>query len=472
IDRCLIKRRDDRIESAEALLVELESVSRPHRGRDDGTSPYPGLAAFQEHDADRFYGREQVIRQVVIRLAERPLVALIGASGAGKSSLVRAGVIPRLMRDESWEAFVLRPGSRPLSALAEILLQYSWNTTTGSGEGTDRSAGGRHAGNTAGGDAVAAAGQRERMVAVLREQPGYVGAMLRSRARRKLEHILVFVDQFEELYTLASEDERDIFVDCLRGAADEVGSPLRVIVSMRSDFLDRVTESSASFSNLISRGITLLRPMDRDGLRQALIEPADGVEYRFQSDALVDEFLGALEHTAGALPLLQFTAAKLWELRDREQRVLTEDSYRQLGGVAGTLANHADAVLTGMTPTQRRWVRAIFARLVTPERTRAVVSMDELRELAGADPSAEMAGPDRAAGDDASQSPAAQLDWVLSRLLDARLLAVAGTGQGDNTVEIIHESLIERWPTLVGWLSENEDEAAFLARLRSAAQEW
>jgi hypothetical protein len=149
--------------------------------------------------------------------------------------------------------------------------------------------------------------------------------------------------------------------------------------------------------------------------------------------------------------LLQFAASRLWTERDRERRLLTRASYQAMGGIAGTLAGHADHVLDAIPARERALVRSIFERLVTPERTRAVVSLGELRELPG-DP------------DD--------LERLVHRLVDARLLVIEARTGEDRTVELVHESLLERWPTLVGWLDENRDDAAFLSRLRTAAAQW
>ncbi|KYF90326.1 hypothetical protein BE20_18040 [Sorangium cellulosum] len=139
--------------------------------------------------------------------------------------------------------------------------------------------------------------------------------------------------------------------------ADDPGSPLRVLLTLRSDFLDLVAEAHAATTGL-NRGLMLLSPMDREGLREALLRPLEAVEHRFEPPELVEEMLDELEHTAGALPLLSFTAAKLWEQRDRARRALTEASYRRMGGVAGTLAGHADAVLDAMSSSERMLARA------------------------------------------------------------------------------------------------------------------
>ena len=163
----------------------------------------------------------------------------------------------------------------------------------------------------------------------LRAEPGYLGARLRARATSKLRRVLVFVDQLEELYTLgALPDERAAFLACLAAVADDAASPLRVVLSMRSDFLDRLTEDRRLGAE-VTRGLVLLPPMDRDGMREALLAPVEAAEHRFESATMVDRMVDALAATPGALPLLQFTAARLWELRDTGRRMLTEQSYAE-----------------------------------------------------------------------------------------------------------------------------------------------
>jgi tRNA A-37 threonylcarbamoyl transferase component Bud32/energy-coupling factor transporter ATP-binding protein EcfA2 len=456
IDRCLIKRKADRLGSAEELCAELAAVARPgasaaqeahgshdpHDPHEEG-NPYAGLSAFQERDAGRFFGRERSVAQVVARLAEQPLVAVVGPSGAGKSSLVRAGVIPALKRaDEAWETFVLRPGSRPLSALAELLLQPAWQQS-----GEDREP----------------LGDRDALAARLRQEPGLLGVAMRARARRRLERILLFVDQFEELVTLAAEDERAAFLACLIGVADDASSPLRVIVSVRQDFLDRVTGTEGELSERMSRGAVLIAPMSPSDMRRALTKPAELRGHAFESEALVDAMLAELGGASGSLPLLQFTASRLWDERDRERRVLTEASYRAFGGVGGALAGHADSVLAGLRQEERRWARVILVRLVTPERTRALLTLHELGGLAGG-----------MSNEIESKTQLARVLGlrVLGRLIDARLVTVSDAGEGESTVELVHESLIARWPTLVRWLDEAPGDAQLRARLRGAAKEW
>ncbi len=439
VDRCLRKARGERFASADELLAALEALlpgrAAPALG-DDG-SPFAGLSSFQEADAGHFFGREREASAVLGRLRSQALVALAGPSGAGKSSLARAGVIPALKRShDRHEAFVLRPGRRPLAALAEVLAQAGAGLSLGEGAWPEE---------------VPGALDADRLAAVLRTQPGFLGARLRERCRRGGGRALLFVDQFEELYTLGADAaERAAFVACLLSAADDASSPLRVLLSLRSDFLDHAAED-AHFAAELTRGLVLLPPVGREGLREALVRPVEAAGYRFEGDDMPRAMLDALEGARSPLPLLQFAAAKLWEGRDRGRRLLTRESYERVGGVAGALSAHADATVAALSPLERALCRSVLLRLVTPERTRAVVGLDELR------------GPGEGGG---------TVEQVVRRLADARLVLIEPGGPEGTVVELVHESLVERWPRLRQWLDESAHDAQFLARLRAAARQW
>jgi serine/threonine protein kinase len=437
IDRCLAKRKAQRFESARELLAALELILPGTRSRalTEGESPYLGLTAFQEADAGRFFGRSQDVRRAVARLRETPLMAVVGPSGVGKSSFVRAGVVPALKASgETWEVLITRPGRSPLQALTALAQSL---TRAGSGTGPEQER---------------AAEAQEELAARLQREPGTLGVMLRARARQKASSLLLFVDQFEELYTLVSDPaERAAYATCLAGAADDPGTPVRVVVSMRSDFLDRVA-GDPRFMELLTAGLLFLQPPDREGLREALVQPIEMVDHRFDSEVMVGEMLDALETTPGALPLLQFTAAKLWDARDRKERLLTQRAYAAMGGVAGALATHADEVLAGLAPPAQRVARAVLTRLVTPEGTRAIVDVADLA---------------------AAEVEAAEVRRVVDYLVQARLLVVQTRSEEEGAaVELVHESLIARWPTLRRWLDTDQEDSAFLAQLRSAAKQW
>ncbi|HSN29574.1 MAG TPA: protein kinase [Kofleriaceae bacterium] len=433
VDRCLLKQKDQRWPNVAELLRALEPFLPGRRTTElhIDESPYAGLSSFQETDAGKFFGRNKEIAAMVTRIRDRPMMAVVGSSGVGKSSFVRAGLVPALKRSgENWETLVIRPGRKPMDALGSLIAPMVAT-----------------AANLA--DEVE---EQKKHVAKLKKEPGHLGHLLRGRARRDSRKILLFIDQFEELYTQTSDPaERAAFTAVLNAVADDATSPLRVVLSIRSDFLDRIAEDQA-FLNELMQGLFFLGPPTRDGLRDAIVQPAELAGFRFELPATVEDMLDHLETTPGALPLLQFAASKLWENRDGARRLLTHSSYAQMGGVGGALASPADRVVQELGPAKHALVRSVLLRLVSPERTRAIVPMDELRELS------------REVG---------EVQLLVDQMVDARLLVVQTLEGGKgSTVEIVHESLIINWPTLRRWLDETQEDAALVDQLRTAARQW
>ncbi len=432
VDACLRKRKEERISDAHALLRAIEPFLPGRQATPQvpvKKGPYAGLRAFGEDDAGCFFGRGLEISVLVGRLHRWPLLAVVGPSGIGKSSLVRAGVIPALKNSgEDWDALIVRPGRNPVLALASALLQHGRNATA----------------------AEVSTGAQDELTSRLLAEPGYLGRTLRNIARRTGRRCLIFVDQFEELYTLCADAAaRRVFTSCLAAAADDPATPLRVIVSIRADFLGRVSED-AYFLDQLSRGLYFLGPLSPEGLRDSVVRPAEMAGYRFETSATIEDMMQHLESTPGALPLLQFTALQLWEARDASRGLLTEESYRAIGGIAGALVSHADRVMASIPPKQRALCRTLLLNLVTPERTRAVRNRDELLETA--------------------QDPH-ELQRLLDRLVESRLLVVQDSSAAV-TVEIVHESLIASWPRLQRWLDESHEDSALLDLLRPAARQW
>ena len=206
------------------------------------------------------------------------------------------------------------------------------------------------------------------------------------------------------------------------------------------------------FLDDLARGLHFLQPLSPAALREALEAPVSQLGYSFESDALLAEMVESLSATPGSLPLLQFAGSKLWEARDERRKVLTAQSYREMGGISGVLAQHADQVVSALPAALRASVRGVFQRLVTAEGTRAIVDLADLESLT------------------TDRSEARSL---VEHLAQARLVVVQNSAdEGNATVELVHESLINGWPMLRRWLDEGREQAAFREQLRAAAKQW
>ena len=383
-------------------------------------SPYPGLEPFTEADAADFFGRETEISLLWRKITSRRLLAVIGASGAGKSSLLRAGVVARA--PPGWRAVVCQPGEDPFLAVARVL-------------------------------ASDLAGDTEEIWRLLAFQDLEVALAVAARWRARWDEALLVVDQFEELFTLNPEPVRERFVELLRRLVDAAG--IHVVLALRDDFLlacHRHHQLSPIFSDLTAVG-----PPVGDDLRRALVEPAARRLVGFESGSIVDDMVGQVERERGALPLLAFAALQLWELRDRDRRMLTREVYERIGGVAGALAQHAEATLEAIGPDRRSTVRELFSNLVTAEGTRAAREWNELLSVF-------------------SESQRESAESILRALVDARLVTSyelrEGDGEPTTMVEIVHESLLRGWPRLVRWQAQDADGALLRDQLRQAAELW
>jgi len=423
VDKCLAKRKTERYANAGDLVADLQHYLAPREARSaEEVCPYRGLAAFGEDDAKYFFGRSNEIRTALAQLEEWPLLAVIGPSGVGKSSFVHAGLVPAVRgTGGAWQVRVLRPGRVPLHRLASILEE-----------------------------SLATGEDAADLMARLVEAPGLFGTLLRQAATRRNQRVLVVVDQLEELFTLCDSDRvRAAFLAALLAAADDPSSPVRVVLSMRADFLDRLAGHKHFLAEL-SRGLFFLTAPDQENLRETLVRPAELAGYTFETDGIIADMMQAAT-SRGALPLLSFAATRLWDARDRQKKQLTVGAYNQMGGVGGAFARHADQVAASVPPGQQILLRAIMTRLVTPEGTRAVVDHKELQSLTG---------------------DAGAVEQILDQLVRARLIHLHTDPDQVATVEIVHEMLISEWPTLRRWLEEGQAVRGFLHELGQAAKQW
>jgi formylglycine-generating enzyme required for sulfatase activity len=419
IDRCVAVDPDQRFASADELLDALDHVvpERLEIVLPEG-NPYRGLRPFEAEHRALFFGRELEIRTVLERLRSDPRVVVAGDSGVGKSSLCRAGVLPLVndgaLGETSWRVVRLVPGRRPVSGLAAAL-------------------------------SPALEVNEEALGAWLASEPAALARAL-QRARQKTPGfgLLIFIDQAEELFTLAPAAESAI----VAGALGALGGTAhaRVLIAVRGDFVTRLASLPGIGEDLAS-SLYLLRPMSAEKLREVVVGPARARGFRYESDAMVERLVGSGLGSPGALPLLQFALGELWEARDEERKVVPASALEELGGAEGALSRHADSLLAALQPDQRDAVRRILVRLVTTEGTRARRTLAELEARSG---------PESAA---------------LDALVGARLV-VARELEGESTFELVHEALLAGWSSLREWLDEDAGRRRIATRVEMAASEW
>lgn len=413
VDRCLEHDPRRRYASGDELREALERIAAPVLGAElPAGNPYRGLMAFDAEHRALFFGRGAEIRAVLERLRAEPFVVVAGDSGVGKSSLCRAGVVPHVSEGAlgdglAWSCVAFTPGRHPVLALISELARQL-------------------------------AVDEQELLRAIDDAPGELARALR-RGLGANRGLLVFVDQLEELTTLADRTEAARAGELLGQLAAGVPG-VRLLASVRGDFLARVAEVPGIGGEL-SRAVYLLRSLSEDGAREAIAGPARVKGGQFESDALVDQLVASVAHEhAIELPLLAFTLAQLWDVRDPTTQTITAQSLDAIGGVRGALALHADGVLDAMPAPQKAAVRSLLLRLVTPERTRARRTAAEL-------------GPDQVS--------------VLDALVRARLVVAR-----DNSFELAHERLIDGWPMLAQWLAEANETLIARARLTTAAADW
>jgi WD40 repeat protein len=418
---------------AVARLLELASAVRREDSPASGMCPYKGLDYFDEPDADLFVGREALTEKLtnrVLALVSRNDVnhgrffAVVGASGSGKSSLVRAGLVPALRWNKtsaSWPIIVLTPNAHPLESLASTITSENPSL-------------------------IASTTLMDDMA----NDPRSLSLFLKRMARGNAGYFLLVIDQFEELFSLCrSDDERSSFIDNLMACAMEEDGKGIVIITLRSDFYTHC----AAYPQLrlaLARQQEFIGTMSVDEMRRAIEEPALRGRWEFEA-GLVDLILHDVGQEPGSLPLLSHALLETWQRR--HGRKLTLSGYNSAGGVRGAIAETAEAVFTDqLTPVQQAIARRIFLRLT---------------EL----------GDESSAGDTRRRATYSELilrpeesedtNFVIKTLADARLVTTSEDG-----VQVAHEALIREWPTLRAWLEENRDGLRLHRQLTQAAQEW
>jgi tetratricopeptide (TPR) repeat protein/KaiC/GvpD/RAD55 family RecA-like ATPase len=392
-----------------------------------GVCPYRGLRPFREEDEPFFCGRESFSDMLVGAVERRSLVAVVGASGSGKSSVVRAGLIPRLRRktDRVWEIATMSPQERPfysLSTSLHPLLEPELSEVERLRE-TEKLA-----------DALSHGEIKLRSVIsrILAKQPG-------------TDRLLLVVDQWEELYTLCRNDAvQHRFISELLDAT-ACAQLLSVVLTLRGDFYGHAL-ADRELSDRIQDGIVNIGPMMRDELQHAIQEPARKVGLRFE-DGLIERILDEVGEEPGSLPLVEFLLTELWEKRRNGE--LLHEAYTAIGGVRRAIAERAEQAFSRLSEQEQEAAHWALLALVVPgegaEDTRKRAILQELDGVARS---------------------------VIAKLATDRLLVTTRDTTGRDVVEVGHEALIREWKRLRQWVNENREFLRTLRRLEEEEELW
>ncbi len=408
-----------------AAAFDDQAAVAPSIDGAERVNPYLGLRAFAESDAAAFHGRSRLVAELVEHLAipGRNLLAVVGPSGSGKSSVVRAGLLPALRQggvpgSQKWFTITMQPGDRPFEALETALLRVAVNPPAS-------------------------------LLDQLRD--GHRG-ILRSATRILPDDngvVLLVIDQFEELFTNdVSDADRDLFLRGLAVAASESTSPVRIVLTLRADFYDEPLRHP-TFAPLVKAHTHAVTPLAPDELEEAITLPASAVGVGFEP-GLVAEIIAEATSQPGALPLLQFALTQAFDHADGA--AISSDDYRSIGGLAGALWQRAESLFMEAKSDEQAACRRLFGRLVT------------LGE--GADDTRRRLRRSELMADDAT-------DAAIERFGSARLLTFdRDSSTREPTIEIAHEALLREWPRLRRWLDDDRDTLRQHRRLTATSELW
>jgi len=391
----------------------------------DDQCPYLGLQAFTEAEKHLFFGRDDFADALFAKVKRNNFVALVGPSGSGKSSVVQAGLFPRLRRDtQMWETILFPPREDPFLSLAAGFV-WRWQPQA---------------------NFVVNTNEAKKLSAEMKDSQRMIEVVHRTVAAPD-GRLLLVVDQFEELFTLCDESDRRAFLDALLAARDV--APVTILLTLRSDFMGQAQSFSPAFSQSLDDGIVSHRPLTRDDLEAVITGPArhSGLEFE---PGLVNSILQEVAAQPDSLPLLEYALKEMW--RKRQSRVMRHALYEAVGRVEGAISQHADAVLQTLPEAERQLALRALTRLVRvageegEADTRLRLPLSELSEAERA---------------------------VLQIFVPARLLVTKRKeGAAAETIEVAHEAMIRRWGKLREALDSDREFLMWRRRLDSRRKAW
>ncbi|MEH1863110.1 MAG: pentapeptide repeat-containing protein [Nostoc sp.] len=402
--------------------------------------PYKGLSYFDctEADANLFYGRTALTDELLEKVRCGNFLAVLGASGSGKSSVVRAGLLyqlqlgRRLSGSETWQLKIFRPGINPLQNLALAFVESELSD-------------------------IERAFQLAKAEELIAKGAAGLGQLITGR---QTQRVVLVVDQFEEAFTLCQDiAKRQQFFECLLGALQRNDNKLCLVITMRVDFFDkRIKQEYGGLAKKIQDNLVIVTPMSREELTKAIFKPAKQVNLEVEPE-LILQMIVDVESSPVSLPLLQYTLTEIWKQRTEER--LTLNTYTRLGGVRGTLQKRATEVYESLLPEEQQITKRIFLELTQlgegTEDTRKQVWQRDFVTL---------------------QYPEVVINSVIQRLTDEKLIVTSSLlkkGSGLDQVAVIdvaHEALIRHWSLLRQWIEENRDILRQKRKIEAAAVEW
>ena len=418
--------------------------------QDDLSCPYQGLYYFESNHAELFYGRDTKIQELVEATKNRNFIPILGASGSGKSSLVFAGLIPELDKQKNWLFTYFRLGSNkdPLYSLAEALVPLYMSEQDSTNEMS----------------------QANDLAKFLREKSLDITKIFSKIQRKKPQHkLLLFADQFEQLYTSCDKESQHLFLDVLLSIIQPSTNhslSTVLVTTMRADFLG-IALSYGRFGDALNKDIKFLTPIEPEDLKQVIEKPAlerRGVKFQ---QGLVKRILGDVSNQENNLPLLEFALESLWkqraeriknEIKEKCKQInkeLTHADYDAIGEVKGALKKYADNIYHGLNKAQQDELPKIFIKLVNF--SQLTKKRSDRRYVSRIAP----------------KSDFTEESWHLVQIIaEKRLVVTNRNSDREDTVEIIHEALIREWNLIEEWMNENHSFTTWLKRLRSLMSQW